>query len=402
VGSALHEHMRDRIALGITPALVRLPDIAKAWRLGEQERGIFEARARHFKWTPPDGAVPEQALCLFADGEVRAIKGGRGDYEMPEGALLPATVDVMWSEPEPLQYSPGTALFPAVAKCPPGSTLWVVEVKTGLDIHVSPVEHNGQARVGALLAARWTGAETVVPAIVYWRKGDGEWDVPERVFGKDDLGQIWLEINDTLREVDSQEAKLHVGLPLDFVEGPHCAMCSCEARCAAKTALIKGVLDAPAPLGDAPLTVDEARRLAAILPALARFQKQATSALRAHVKVGGPVDLGNGNHWGPHAVDKTEVLADVGQRVLADEVGAELAESSVKRVLTRDAIEDAVRESHAEKGIKRQMAPTVRRLFARIGAEGGLVSRREVHWSAYREVPSLEEQLKASVEKEET
>lgn len=395
VGSALHQHMHDRIVHGIATALARLPEVAKTWRLGETESQIFEARARHFKWTPPEGALPEQALCLLETGGVTRVAGGRGEYEMPEGALLPATIDVMWSEPEPLIRNG------AFVRCPEGSTLWIVELKTGADVHVSPIDHNGQARVSALLATLWTGAQKVVPAIVYWGRGEGEWDAPDHALGPRELHAIGCEVRETLKRIDEQATRFAAGQALDFVEGPHCTHCASEARCAAKTALIKGVLDAPAPTGDAPLSADEARRLATLLPSIDRFVRQANAALRAHARLAGPIDLGNGNHWGPHPVEKSAVVAEIGQRVLAAEVGAELAEAAVKRVLTRDGIKAAVQEAHAAQGIKRQVEPTVRRVFARIGEAGGLLARTEQHWSTYRETPALEEQLRASLQTEE-
>jgi len=403
VGSALHEHLSDRIRLGLLEALDRLPILATQWRLSETDARIFEARARHFQWIPPAGAISEQALALFDDTGVRTVVGGRGEYALPPGALVPATIDVMWSEPEPLRWSAYQPGYGA-PECPEGSVLWTVEVKTGLDVHVEPVEFNAQARLAALLAGRWTDAALVMPAVVYWRKGMGEWDVLPAPIDARGLDAIGIEVRDALDRVESQRRLLAAGEPLELVEGSHCTYCPAEARCPAKTAMLKGYLGAPAPLGEAPLSVDEARRLAVALPMMDRFVRAARTALRAHVAEAGPIDLGGENLWGPHEVEETRVVAALGEAVLAEEVGVWQARAAVRSELPRWAIEGAVKAHLEASGVARGVAPMMRRIYGRLGAAGALLTETKTQWSAYRRPPDpdeLEAALRASVDDDE-
>jgi hypothetical protein len=66
----------------------------------------------------------------MTDGTVRPCVGGRGEYEVPEGAMLPLTLDAMWSDPEALYLHEERPI------CSPGDVLWVIDYKAGFDVDV--------------------------------------------------------------------------------------------------------------------------------------------------------------------------------------------------------------------------------------------------------------------------
>jgi hypothetical protein len=395
-GNAIHEHMALRVTHGIDFAVEQLGAICARWELGDQETGIVIARCKGFEWTPPRGAWPEVALCLFEDGTVRRIKGGRGRYELPAGGVFPMTIDALWSEPEPLEWpedarpwSDKPVDLAMAPRCPPGSTLWVLDLKSGQDRHVAPVEHNAQAHAGALLGARWTGAARVVPAICYVRKGPGDWDVPERdgktvAFGFEELSAIETEILRTRTRVQQQRLRLVRGEPLELVEGSHCTYCDARAACPAKTAMVKAILDDPQPMRPVPLAPDQARRGAEMIPQLEGLVRYLKDALRAHVDASGEaIDLGDGNVWGPNLHEKTVIdAAKAVDALLEVGVPAARAGAAVKVEITRAAIEAAVKDAQLGK-----IAPSVRRVFAILQENGGLSKRPEIWYSAHRAPP---------------
>jgi hypothetical protein len=213
LGDALHEHMDDRAKYGVGEAMLRCDRIARRHELTPTETSIFLARAKHFEWSPPLGSFGEVALALLEDGSVIQMKGGKGSYEWPEGAVTGGTLDLMWAEPTSLDLSD-----PEHPRCPPESVLWVPDIKSGEETYVEPVERNMQILTNAVLAARWTGARRVVPATIFWRKGHGDWDVPMTggmlaPWGEAAMRRHELVIRADIAKVREQQRKAAAGEP---------------------------------------------------------------------------------------------------------------------------------------------------------------------------------------------
>ena len=121
--------------------------VANQWDLQGIERGTFFRLARSFRPVIPAGTVAEIPLGLLDDGDVVPVEGGAGDYVAVDGLLIAGTIDAMWSEPEQLYRDADGSLL-----CPAGSTLWVVDWKTGTENNVPPPAKNWQLRAAAVLA----------------------------------------------------------------------------------------------------------------------------------------------------------------------------------------------------------------------------------------------------------
>lgn len=378
VGDAIHEHMRERAAYGVDEAMQRLYALARRFELNDRETGIFIARCRSFEWIPPAGSFGEVALCLLENGEVVGVTGGKGQYETPDGALTAATLDVMWSEPTPLDLSD-----PTHPRCPPDSVLWVVDYKSGDEAHVDPIESNVQLATQALLAARWTGAQQVVPAILFVRKGQGEWDVPEHAWGARELRNTESKIREILARVQVQQKRLTAGEPLELVDGPHCNFCPARTRCPAQTGIFKQIFSGTAPFGDAPLSAEERVWLAERLSMIESMAKKARWLLRADVDENGPIALSDGNVWGPTPEKRTEIVAHVAMSVLQEELGEQSTEAVVVSI-TRDGIERAAKAHCEAKKIQRGVAPLVRKLMAKLGEAGALLESQRLEYRAHK------------------
>jgi uncharacterized protein DUF2800 len=375
-GAAGHEHLQLRAELGVDEAMRLLPDTCARWKLTEQQTGALTAMCRRFEWVPPRGALAEIPLCLMADGSVRRLsEGGRGEYELPEGGLFAMTVDMLWGEPSPLPRT-------SPPRCNPSSTLWVVDVKFGQDVYVSPIAQNAQVLAGAVLAAKWTGAERVTPAVVFARPGAGDWDVLDHWLGPEQIADLHTQLVATLSKVAEQKRKQEAGEWLDYTEGAHCEFCPAQAHCPAKTALLQRYLGSPLqPPGElGALAPQQAASLAAWLPQAERFLHQLRAALKAHVQAhdGAPLDLGDGLLWGPHAVSKTAIDARKALPVVTAQLGAEAAMAAFS--VSRSSLEAALRSVPSDE----PMATRMRLLMGKLGGAEALGKKQEIWWSAYR------------------
>jgi hypothetical protein len=379
LGNAIHEHLAERVGLGISLAVERLDLIAAKWQLNEKLTGIFRARCISFEWTPPRGAVPEFALGLFEDGSVKQITGGRGKYPSLQGLILPLTLDIMWAEPTPLYRTAD-----GIVRCPTGSILHVGDYKSGKDKYVSSVETNMQAIAQAVLAARWTGATHALPAIIFVRKGPGLWDVPAAPLGPAELDAAEAHIRALLSAGAAQQAAYAAGDPLSYRTGPHCLYCDAGPGCTAKLAPIKTLLGDRAPLEPGPLTRPQAALLAVLEPQLRQLADQAKAALLADVQASGEsIPLGSGRAWGGYLETEDVLIADKVLPVLEEEVGPELAQAAVRMKITKTAMGDAIKASHEAQGIERQKAAAMRRVLARSREAGGIETRTRIRYGLH-------------------
>lgn len=369
MGSALHEHARDRVILGLAGAFDRLQIVAEAHDLDERESSIFKARAAHFTWTPPRGAMPEIALALLENGEAVVVQGGRGQYpELPLGAIAPATTDVFWAEPRPLFIDKASGRL----RCPEESVLWVADIKTGRELYVDPVEKNWQALTEMLLAARWTGAKRAIPALIFWQKGDGLWDVASHTYDEAALLEVERGVRKIHARATEQRHRLAAGIPLEYVTGGHCTYCDSAIYCGAKTAEIKRVLDDPHPLDVARLTDEQLRKLAQMEPQIASLAKTVRAALVSASSSVGPIRMTDGRFWGAYDQPKDELDPEIAMRVLEGEIGAEQSRRAFAFETSKSAIEQAIKSAHKAKGIERQGAAAMRRVMAQLREAGGI------------------------------
>lgn len=383
LGTALHEHVRHRNIYGMTEAIAKLPELVEAFEMTEDEESLFIARAKAFEWAPPPGAVAELALCLFEDGRVEAVRGGKGMYDLPADALIPAQIDIFWAEPRPL-YRDGDRIV-----CPPDSILWVIDFKSGKEDYVEPAERNAQALASAVLAGKFTGARLVVPGIVYLRKGQGIWDIPERPLDLPMLAHVEEILRGAVLEVRRLRAAYEAGQPISFREGPHCSFCRARHGCPAHVATLRHWLADPGALAPGALTDAQARTLAELAPAFNRFAASVNEALRTHVQVTGkPIPLSDGRVWGMKTVQRDAFDVERALPILEGEL-KEDARVAVRRLVSTASIERAVEASHKRRKIVRQKSSAMRRIYARLADAGGVRKVARVEWGAHKPKPEL-------------
>lgn len=388
IGSALHDHIRQRNLYGVASALEMLPELAVRHDLREDETELFFARARAYEWSPPRHAVAELPLCLFEDGRVEVVKGGKGEYnDLPPDALIPAQIDLFWAEPKPLVRAPDGRIF-----CPPESVLWVIDMKTGREVHVEDAARNAQVLASAVLAAKFTGATKVIPGIVFMRKGRGIWDLPDdgagglRYFTAEDLAQVEKILTGAVYDVRRMRDAQRRGLPLIYRQGPHCNFCGARHTCPAHLATLKSWMGDGNAIEPGALDDDQLRQLAELAPSIRAFAESVTRALEVHVQATGqPIKMSDGRLYGPHATTRTAYDPKAAVDALVPEVGETLAQSVVLSTKVSEAgIKRAIKAAHDAKNISKQVPSTWRRVFGRMSRAGGVKRVQTVQWGFHK------------------
>ena len=148
LGHAIHELLASRINGGSSPPTTP-GGLAAKHDLAPDDAGRLGYLAAHLHLPVPPGALAEVSLGHWPDGHARrftdeemAAAHARGLRYPDIGQDISGTLDAMWAEPEPLFGFVGERSGVLTSECPPGSTLWVVDWKTGDMDNVPPVGRN--------------------------------------------------------------------------------------------------------------------------------------------------------------------------------------------------------------------------------------------------------------------
>ncbi|MGN6107727.1 MAG: hypothetical protein ACTHU0_21640 [Kofleriaceae bacterium] len=414
-GNAGHEYTQVLLTDGRDAAEEAAPAIARHWGLSPEAEDEFRRRARAFNPPIPKGAICEQPLAFLEDGSVVPVEGGRGAYEVPEGTIFAGTPDVVWTEPEPIRVERDASGRVLHAAAPPGTVAWCADLKWGRDEHVPPVEQNLQLIGGSLMIARWTGAELVVPAIVFTGFGNaaGRWETPQDVNGRavplrpEDHARAEAQIR-RMAAVAREQVDIyasHGSGKLSLRTGPHCAWCPARAACPAQAgevhALVHGV-----PSFAGALDRDTASKAAGILVRMTGLVERMKHVLRAYVEEHGPITLADGRLWGPREQNerryRTRPTYEALVQVLLDFVPIEEAERLADEAFrtSNTAIVESIRKALALAGRRRGIKASMMKLTAELAARDGLTEEVRQRWSAYFQAAAADDGSEDGAEEE--
>ena len=248
----------------------------------------------------------------------------------------------------------------------------VVDWKTGRAAHVEPARDNAQLLLGALCARSHFGVSEIEIGIVYLGDGSEPARYSSAVVYDLELDAFAAELVALFRSIPTAEPKV----------GAHCIERYCKrlGQCPATASTLLEVGQPEEPTRypvviDARAIVSRAHAawlLRAAKMASAVAAKAETAVREYTAALGGPLDLGDGRVYGPEP-GYVRIDAATAVRVLeAEGVDLDLA---APRGVSRDSIGEALRARGGE-----PVSTGVRRIVARIEAEGGLVPGGE-RWS---------------------
>ncbi len=371
-GSALHEVIERRITGDQLPP----ETVANAYELTGFDRGRFLSLCRSFDPKVPAGTLAEVALGLGDDGAVGVVEGGKGEYTAgPSYALVTAgTIDAMWSDP-PLEGDKRP-------RCPDGGTLWVVDWKMGDEGNVAPPATNWQLRGAAVLAAKWTGARRVIPALCFVDGScpEGRWDIGAAIEGPE-LDAIAATMIEILNDIEHAADAYDKGIGPRATTGPHCEHCPARPGCPAHMREVRALVSDYSGDGAMVLSPQEASRIAGLLPAARKVLELAEKAVKQYAVANGPIQLSDGRIYGPQHAKRDTYATRISYEALAREIGDEAADVAFKT--SKGAIYDAIGEAHEKAGIKRKKGAAVTKVLAEIAEKGGKTSRAIELWKPH-------------------
>lgn len=398
IGNATHDWIDRAVSewasiRGLGP----VDDIADRWELWGEARDTFLRYVRGLGEPPvPAEGLTEVSLGLFEDGHVEQIRGGRGEYDGPEELLFALTIDSLWPETD---GKPAHFDWDVNPLAPEGSTLAVVDWKTGEATTTPPAAHNWQIRAGAALAAKWTGARRALPMLGIIDGGPVRWEVPQDrhgyalAMGPDELAAVEGEIRRVVAKAKAQDPERP-----EVVVGAHCAYCPARFACPAHITAPRAMVELVPHVQPGALTQEQAGDLLALTIATKEALKMADAALRDHVLAHGPIALPDGRVWGPQEQARlsfdTAHAFDAAVATLAPLVGIERALELVHGAFgtTRGGLYDAVsvavdeRNDRRPPGEKRVTKKAVmEQLLAAAAPTARTVVEWEVRWPAAAE-----------------
>lgn len=351
VGTAAHARIAARLGFA-EPLLEGLSD--------DERRTVDEQTARAVEWlaTRPGlatAALPEVAYAwsVSAHRARRLMPLHARDYsDVVRTHEIPCTLD-------------------AVAVLSQQRAL-VVDWKTGRAAHVEPARDNAQLLLGALCARSYYGVQEVEIGIVYLGDGSEPARYSSAVVSDLELDAFGAELAALWYSIPTAEPR----------PGAHCTEKYCK-RLGQCPATASTLLEVGQPENDHKFeVVVDARAIVSRAHAawLLRAAKMASAvatkaeaAVREYTSaIGGTLDLGDGRVYGPER-GASRIDSAVAARVLATE-GLDL-DLAAPRSVSRDSIGEALRARGGE-----AISTGVRRIVARIDAEGGVVQGGE-RWS---------------------
>jgi len=388
IGTAVHKHMEVRAELGVYRALELLDETIDAFGLSEFNANMAKAKCKKCEYEPPAGAIAEVALAWRIDAEdgsaeVVRVRGGQGQYELPEGVGCPGTVDLIYSEPDPLFWDEETGN----PVCPENSVLHVLDYKTGEDAWVDPIEHNAQLASAAAKAAYWTGAQLVVPEILFVEARTMWFDRVQQAWDIDRIDQAMWDTFELHTRI--AKAKQRTMYSSEYVEGYFCRFCDAMPHCPIKGQRIRNLLERKIDNASGALKPDEVSRMVAMMPILRDLVSWCESMAQAWVRENGPIDVGAGRLYGVQDKPKDEIDARAMWKLVLEELKDEDAALEAVKI-SKSGISEAVKIAHARQGLKRQGSKAVRKILARAYDSGAITKVPGEKWGIY--IPSTDEE----------
>lgn len=351
-GTDKHDWLRNLRSMPVVSATERAPEAIRAWCESVNLDQILPYLG--------EGWFAEVALAYDVDTETTRFIGydiGRAYGERLTPTEVFVTIDsASWGD----------------------ETASAVDWKSGRMAVTGPRD-NWQLRLGVLAVARWKGLVRGMAAVAKVPE-DGEPYVEVAHFDEGDLMMFASELRELYRRLQG-EVVPNIG--------SHCQYCPAWDSCPGQGRLIARMAARPEALEQdvvALLTPETAARAYHRLRAIEEVKKRMWRALYAYAEQT-PINLGNGEAFGPVAVRREELDAGVTRATLEAMHGREVAEAACDFETSKAAVERALRpvyEARKKAGEKMTLKALNEEALGAIRAAGGVETKTKVDVRAHR------------------
>jgi hypothetical protein len=287
------------------------------------------------------------------------------DCETDKGRELGRHLNRQYPETAPTEYR-GEA--DVVGMDADGETVAVIDFKSGWS-RKTPAHESMQLRMLALGACRAYGRSRARVALCHLRDdGSAYWEWAELdAFELEASGVVLRALAAAIAEGDDKPRM-----------GEWCRYCPAFRACPAQTALIRHMSWEPAQTAEdilSQLTPERAALAYQRLQQVREAMKRVDAALHAWAKEH-PIQLPNGQVFGPVATTREVVSGDVAYRVLSEKYGQEVALAACEMSASKASIERALKPLAAKTGEK--VTHLKRAALEALGAAGGLEEKVSV------------------------
>jgi len=278
---------------------------------------------------------------------------------------------------------PGTADVVSSAEQARGAGLVEVYDYKGAFAPVPPAARNWQLRFLAAAAARTYGVARARVGIIRLREDGSTWR-DEVELDALDLDLVLADLRRVVGRVREARALVEAGRTPDVHRGDHCRSCPAFASCPANGRLLAVMATRPVSVAEelkdrltpatARLAFEQFKRAESVLHAV----REALFAYAAE----NPIELEDGQVFGPHTVGRDQLDGRVVHQVLEARFGRELADLAVGYDASKASVRRALKAHVDQAGGK--VAPLEREILAAVGAAGGVVSKLTTRTEAHR------------------
>jgi hypothetical protein len=301
LGTVIHDYLMNVSLQGPDEALRKVPE--------EHQAACAAIDLERLKTVDPKSFAAEVAYAYSIPTD-SAREIGRGINRAYEGKLEPGEMA-------------GTEDVVGITE----DAVVVYDYKSGFG-HVPPAAENWQLKFGALAAARTYGKGRALVGIIRLQNGDPWHDEAE--LDELDLEAAAVELRALALRVKEEESRLRDGAHPRTVTGSHCKYCPALPHCPAQTSLVRELGFAAIDPGKPVITEENVVALYEKLEAVDRLRDMMWESLDAYATAH-PVQLPNGDVYGPCETEKETIDPHKGSVLLAEKYDSKVALDAVKQ-----------------------------------------------------------------------
>lgn len=272
-----------------------------------------------------------------------------------------------------------------------GERVQIVDWKGSHDVTLPRANVSRQMLLSALAGLLLHERDEAEVSHVHFRDDGSWWRDGPHALSLADLLQVAAETEADLARVAQLHALVDAGAEVPVSPGVHCRYCPAVLSCPdarRQWALVAAPATGAVSQAELDLAAMVARDPAAAYVAIKRAKSVVNSVEDVLVRYAlecGPIDLGDGQHYGRHDVERTEIDGQIAFAVVQETLGVQAATEAVQIRASKAGITRAIKASNQGAALGwKSAADGERKILAAISQRGGLSTRTTQKVEAFR------------------